>query len=206
MLDYHFLTKCYSLYLLSIWFYFYIQLLFSCVNLCCKKFVYSNRIYIFLEEARRKKRGKKKKKYMQKLLGLAMLMKAKIGLLLQLISTHFQLKFFVIAVISLILNAVRFWIEVKKNQPSKVIYYEHAQHQHHYDHDEHDHGYWGRSSNETPQELAYRAYVPKEWHQNYINLTEETRDFALKRSKEKWRKSHCRTITVTVFILELANS
>lgn len=92
-------------------------------------------------------------------MGMAMLMKAKIGLLLQLISTHFQLKFFVIAVISLILNAVRFWIEIKKNQPSKVIYYEHAQHQHHYDHEDHD---WGRSSNETPQGLAYRAYVPTE--------------------------------------------
>ncbi|XP_072749208.1 uncharacterized protein [Anoplolepis gracilipes] len=115
-----------------------------------------------VEEARKKKFGKKKKKHLQKLLALAMLIKAKIGLLLQLISTHFQLKFFVIAIISLILNAARFWIEIKKNQPSKVIYYEHAQHQHHYDHDDHDHGYWGRSSNETPQEIAYRAYVPKE--------------------------------------------
>ncbi|KAL6443748.1 hypothetical protein ACFW04_001676 [Cataglyphis niger] len=114
------------------------------------------------EEARKKKFGKKKKKHLQKLLALAMLIKAKIGLLLQLISTHFQLKFFVIAVISLILNAARFWIEIKKNHPSKVIYYEHAQHQHHYDHDDHEHGYWGRSSNETPQELAYRAYVPTE--------------------------------------------
>lgn len=141
-------------------------------------------MYNFLEEARKKKYGKKKKKHLQKLLGLVMLMKAKIGLLLQLISTHFQLKFFVIAIISLILNAARFWIEIKKNQPSKVIYYEHAQHQHHYDHD--DHGYWGRSSNETPQEIAYRAYVPTEWHQNYINLTEKTRDFVLKRSKKKY--------------------
>ncbi|KAM0729559.1 hypothetical protein ACS0PU_003436 [Formica fusca] len=115
-----------------------------------------------VEEARKKKFGKKKKKHLQKLLALAMLIKAKIGLLLQLISTHFQLKFFVIAVISLILNAARFWIEIKKNQPSKVIYYEHAQHQHHYDHDDHEHGYWGRSSNETPQDLAYRGYVPTE--------------------------------------------
>ncbi|XP_012230619.1 uncharacterized protein [Linepithema humile] len=113
------------------------------------------------EEARKKKFGKKQKKHLAKLLGLAMLIKSKISLLLQLISTHFQLKFFVIAVISLILNAVRFWIEVKKSHPAKVIYYEHAQHQHHYDHDDHDH-YWGRSSNETPHELAYRAYVPTE--------------------------------------------
>ncbi|XP_025992126.1 uncharacterized protein LOC105194223 [Solenopsis invicta] len=111
-----------------------------------------------IEEARKKKFSKKKLKHLQKLLGLAMLLKAKLSLLLQLISTHFQFKFFIIAIISLILNAARFWIEIKKNHPSKVIYYEHAQHQHHYDHD--DHGYWGRSSNETPQEIAYRGYVP----------------------------------------------
>ncbi|KYM84136.1 hypothetical protein ALC53_05513 [Atta colombica] len=106
-----------------------------------------------IEEARKKKF---KKKHLQKILGLVMLLKAKLSLLLQLISTHFQFKFFIIAIISLILNAARFWIEIKK--PSKVIYYEHAQHQHHYDHD--DHGYWGRSSNETPHELAYRSYAP----------------------------------------------
>lgn len=114
-------------------------------------------MYNFLEEARKKKLSKKKKKLLQKLLGLAMLLKAKLSLILQLISTHFQFKFFVIAIISLLLNAARFWIEIKKS-PSKVIYYEHAQHQHHYDHD--DHGYWGRSSNETPQDLAYHAYIP----------------------------------------------
>ncbi|XP_014472142.1 PREDICTED: uncharacterized protein LOC106743121 [Dinoponera quadriceps] len=116
-----------------------------------------------IEETRKIKFGKKKKKkQLQKLLGLAMLLKAKLSLLLQLISTHFQLKFFVIAIISLLINATRFWLELKKGHPSKVIYYEHAQHQHHYDHDDHDHGYWGRSSNETPMDLAYRAYVPTE--------------------------------------------
>lgn len=91
-----------------------------------------------------------------------MLLKAKLSLLLQIISTHMQVKFFVIAIISLLINATRFWLELKKSHPSKVIYYEHAQHQHHYDHDDHDHGYWARSSNETPMDLAYRAYVPAE--------------------------------------------
>lgn len=115
----------------------------------------------FSEEARQKK-GKKKKKGRQlhKLLGLVMLMKAKIGLLLQLISTHFQLKFYAIAIISLLLNIARFWIDLKKQGPTKVIYYEHAQHQHHYDRDDPEHGYWARSSNETPQDTAYRAYAP----------------------------------------------
>ncbi|KAG7210021.1 hypothetical protein KM043_011601 [Ampulex compressa] len=115
-----------------------------------------------VEEARRKKFGKKKKKHLQKLLGLAMLLKAKLSLLLQLISTHFQFKFFIIAIVNLILGVTKFWLDLKKSHnPAKVIYYEHAQHQHHYDHDEHDHGgYWARSSNESPQDLAYNSYAP----------------------------------------------
>ncbi|OAD54293.1 Protein lethal(3)malignant blood neoplasm 1 [Eufriesea mexicana] len=112
-------------------------------------------------EGRGKKYGRKKKKQLQKLLGLAMLFKAKLSLLLQLISTHFQLKFFGIAILSLIINATKFWLDLKKSHPSKVIYYEHAQHQHHYDHDDYDHGYWGRSTNDSPQDLAYAAHTPK---------------------------------------------
>ncbi|KAL2742739.1 protein lethal(3)malignant blood neoplasm 1 [Vespula maculifrons] len=117
-----------------------------------------------LEEARRKKYGKKKKKHMQKLMALAMMFKAKLALLLQIISTHLQIKLFVIAVVSFIMNATKFWIDLKKNhQPSKVIYYEHAQHQHHYDHeDDHHGGYWGRSSNDSPQDIVYSSYVPQE--------------------------------------------
>ncbi|KAK2588994.1 hypothetical protein KPH14_001843 [Odynerus spinipes] len=117
-----------------------------------------------LEEARKKKYGKKKKKHLQKLMALAMMFKAKITLLLQLISTHLQAKVFFIAVMSLLLNAAKFWIDLKKNHsPQKVIYYEHAQHQHHYDHeDDHHGGYWGRSSNDSPQDLVYSSYVPQE--------------------------------------------
>lgn len=99
--------------------------------------------------------GKKKKKALQKILMLAMVLKAKLSLLLQLFSTHLQIKFFGIAVLSLLLNAARLWISLKKgDQPSKVIYYEHAQHQHHYDHEDDHSGYWGRSSDDA-QELAY---------------------------------------------------
>ncbi|XP_058806679.1 uncharacterized protein LOC131673044 [Phymastichus coffea] len=113
-----------------------------------------------VEEARKKKFGKKKKKHLHKLMMIGMLVKSKIGLLLQLLSTHFQVKFFVIAILGLMINAARFWLDLKKSfKPSKVIYYEHAQHQHHYDHDD-DHGIWGRSSDEAPQELAYNAYTP----------------------------------------------
>ncbi|KAK1129649.1 hypothetical protein K0M31_019363 [Melipona bicolor] len=115
---------------------------------------------LITEEGRGKKFGKKKKKQLQRLLGLAMLFKAKLSLLLQLISTHFQLKFFFIAIITLVLNVVKFWLDLKKSHPAKVVYYEHAQHQHHYDHDDYDHS-WARSTNDSPQDLAYSAYAPK---------------------------------------------
>lgn len=74
-----------------------------------------------------------------------------------------SVKFFIIAVIGLIINIARFWLDLKKSHhPSKVIYYEHAQHQHHYDHeDEHGGGYWGRSIDEAGQDIAYKAYNPE---------------------------------------------
>ncbi|KAL7305167.1 hypothetical protein TKK_0002563 [Trichogramma kaykai] len=108
----------------------------------------------------RKKKGKGKKKHLHKAMMVGMMVKAKLSLLLQLISTHFQFKFYMIAIISLLINIARFWLDLKKShRPSKVIYYEHAQHQHHYDHDD-DHGVWGRSSDESPQDIAYNAYAP----------------------------------------------
>ncbi|XP_076292648.1 uncharacterized protein LOC143214938 [Lasioglossum baleicum] len=116
-------------------------------------------------EGRRKKIGKKKQKQLQKLLGLAMLLKAKLGLLLQLLGAHFQVKIVTLSFISFIANMVRLWLDLKKQHPPKVVYYEHAQHQHHYEHDDHDHdhdhSYWGRSSAPSAQNLAYSAHVPK---------------------------------------------
>ncbi|XP_013135953.1 PREDICTED: uncharacterized protein LOC106101319 [Papilio polytes] len=88
------------------------------------------------EEQRGKK--KKKKKAILKLLILGAVLKAKIGTLLQILSFKLQVKFFIIALIGLAINLARFWVELKNkhHQPQKVIYYEHAQHQHHYEHEE----------------------------------------------------------------------
>ncbi|XP_055686599.1 uncharacterized protein LOC129791945 isoform X1 [Lutzomyia longipalpis] len=115
---------------------------------------------------------KKKKKALMKLLLLGAIVKGKIELLLKLLSAHLQLKFLAIAAIGLLVNIARFWIDLKKgHSPQKVIYYEHAQHQHHYD----DHGddwnggggYWKRSiepgsvTAETEvHELPYRYQRP----------------------------------------------
>ncbi|XP_062542187.1 uncharacterized protein LOC134210176 isoform X6 [Armigeres subalbatus] len=94
-----------------------------------------------------KRKGKKKKTFM-KLFILGAALKGKIELLLKILSFHLQLKFFAIAAIGLLINIARFWIDLKKQpHPQKVIYYEHAQHQHHYDdHNDGDYGgYWKRS-------------------------------------------------------------
>uniref|UniRef100_A0A182HWX4 Uncharacterized protein n=1 Tax=Anopheles arabiensis TaxID=7173 RepID=A0A182HWX4_ANOAR len=96
---------------------------------------------------RRKRKGKKKKTFM-KLFILGAALKAKIELLLKILSFKLQLKFFAVALIGLLINIARFWIDFKKQpSPQKVIYYEHAQHQHHYDdHGDGDFGgYWKRS-------------------------------------------------------------
>ncbi|XP_066596228.1 uncharacterized protein [Prorops nasuta] len=114
-----------------------------------------------LGEARGKKK-KYKKRGLHKLFAVAMLMKAKLSLFLQLISTHLQVKFFMIALLNLAINVARFWIDLKKSPPpSKVVYYEHAQHQHHYDHEDDHH--WGRSSDvQQPDDIAYSSYAPRE--------------------------------------------
>ncbi|XP_047541321.1 uncharacterized protein LOC125074138 [Vanessa atalanta] len=99
-----------------------------------------------VEEQRGKK--KKKKKAILKLLILGAVLKAKIGTLLQILSFKLQVKFFIIALIGLAINLARFWVELKNKhqQPQKVIYYEHAQHQHHYEHEEEPGwGPWSRS-------------------------------------------------------------
>lgn len=88
-----------------------------------------------------------------------MLFKAKISLLLQLISTHFQFKFFTIAIVSLIINIARFWLDLKKSHtPERVVYYEHAQHQHHYE-PEDEHGYWKRRALDN-NNLPYNGWLP----------------------------------------------
>uniref|UniRef100_A0A182KET1 Uncharacterized protein n=1 Tax=Anopheles christyi TaxID=43041 RepID=A0A182KET1_9DIPT len=100
------------------------------------------------ELRRRRKRKHKKKKTFMKLFILGAALKAKIELLLKILSFKLQLKFFAVALIGLLINIARFWIDFKKQpSPQKVIYYEHAQHQHHYDdHGESDlGGYWKRS-------------------------------------------------------------
>ncbi|XP_075988438.1 uncharacterized protein LOC142984589 isoform X2 [Anticarsia gemmatalis] len=150
-----------------------------------------------------KQRGKKKKKkkFILKMLVLGSVLKAKISLLLQFLSYKLQLKFFIIALLSLAVNVARFWLDLKNKNSSqpqkiveyvmptfppttnkcnlesnanpcddrnerKIIYYEHAQHQHHYDHEEeesHGWGPWSRSifpdetEAETSEVSPYRA-------------------------------------------------
>jgi hypothetical protein len=54
-----------------------------------------------------------------KLFLLGAIMKAKIEMLLRILSFKLQVKFFIIALVGLLINIARFWIDVKK-QPQKV--------------------------------------------------------------------------------------
>ncbi|KAI8120894.1 hypothetical protein FF38_02477 [Lucilia cuprina] len=118
---------------------------------------------------------KKKKKALMKLMLLGSFLKAKIELLLKLLGAHLQIKFFAIALIGLLINIARFWIDVKRGgTPQKVVYVEHAHHQHHYE----DHGddwsesaggggggYWKRSlqtdSTENTYDSVTDSYQPR---------------------------------------------
>lgn len=88
--------------------------LFVCVTSIYAK---SRRIAI----GKRGKGKKKKRRALMKLLMIGAVLKAKIELLLKIIATHLQIKFFVVAVIGLIINIARFWVDVKRSQtPQKV--------------------------------------------------------------------------------------
>ncbi|XP_063985587.1 uncharacterized protein LOC135166854 [Diachasmimorpha longicaudata] len=110
-----------------------------------------------------KKKKKKLSMLIKKMIPFLMLLKAKISLILQMISTHFQFKFFIIGVLSIIINGVRLFLDLKKSHnPHKIIHYTNAEHQHHYEQD--DEAYWRRSAENvdyTPQERAYSAYAIK---------------------------------------------
>ncbi|KQS43492.1 midasin isoform X3 [Drosophila erecta] len=88
---------------------------------------------------------KKKKKAIAKLIMIGSFLKAKIELLLKILGAHLQVKFFAIALIGLLINIARFWIDVKRGSPPS---------KHHYE----DHGddwsepgsYWKRSLQTDP--------------------------------------------------------
>ncbi|XP_047103815.1 uncharacterized protein LOC124722717 [Schistocerca piceifrons] len=123
-----------------------------------------------IDEARGKK--KKKKEALMKLFMLGMLIKSKISLLMGALGTILQLKFLGLAVLNLLVGLFRLWLEwLNKKTPQKVIYYEHAQHQHHYEHEHHYDdenkggwsGLWSRSIDGQPADahaMAYSAHQP----------------------------------------------
>ncbi|XP_034121820.1 titin isoform X2 [Drosophila guanche] len=60
---------------------------------------------------------KKKKKALAKVMLVGTFLKAKIELLLKILGAHLQVKFFAIALIGLLINIARFWIDVKRGSP-----------------------------------------------------------------------------------------
>jgi len=48
-------------------------------------------------------------------------LKAKIELLLKILGAHLQVKFFAIALIGLLINIARFWIDVKRGSPPSKV-------------------------------------------------------------------------------------
>ncbi|XP_076259023.1 uncharacterized protein LOC143195616 [Rhynchophorus ferrugineus] len=100
-----------------------------------------------------------------KFFGFATLIYKKICLLLKFFHAALQFKFFLLALAGFLLHLAKLWHSFKhEHHPTKVIYYEHAQHQHHYGHGEEDgHSIWARAlhmDNSTAQKSAYAAQKP----------------------------------------------
>lgn len=113
---------------------------------------------------------------MQRIVGLIKVVlagaaiKSKIDILIKMISVHFQIKFFVVALVGLLINVFKFFVDLKHKHPSqKVLYYEQAHHDHHYDKvdvedgDGHDDGgyYYAGAS---PSSSAWRRSIQDDAH------------------------------------------
>ncbi|KAG8245183.1 hypothetical protein J6590_009259 [Homalodisca vitripennis] len=82
----------------------------------------------------KKKVKKAIKRAILKLIIVGLLIKQKIKMLLMAAQTFLQFKFLLVAIVYVVSNIVKIWLEIKsKHHPQKVIYYENAHHQHHYE-------------------------------------------------------------------------
>lgn len=123
-------------------------------------------VTIFTDARGKQKKKKKKYKSLLQILAVGFVIYKKICLILKLFHAALQFKFYLIALGGLLLHATKFWLSVKKeSHPTKVIYYEHAQHQHHYGHGEEDgHSIWARAFNNPDNisavDLAYNTQRP----------------------------------------------
>ncbi|KAG5892178.1 hypothetical protein JTB14_026416 [Gonioctena quinquepunctata] len=87
---------------------------------------------------------------MMKIYALAKIIVTKIDLGLKIYTAAIQTKIFFVLLSILAISKIKFLMDLKKSpEPSKSVYYEHAQHDHHYDGDGWGHsgeggGLWGR--------------------------------------------------------------
>lgn len=81
-----------------------------------------------------------------KLMMIGKILKAKFDMMLKLYTAGIQTKIFFVLLSILALQKIKFFMDLKKHEPHKAIYYEHAQHDHHYDDASwgHEEGWWGR--------------------------------------------------------------
>ncbi|KAK4885729.1 hypothetical protein RN001_002000 [Aquatica leii] len=150
----------------------------TCKNTTCSKVESKSNIAVKIKNVGDSRKKKKRKGKIHKLKTfikvaiIAIVLVVKLTIVLKLLAAKLQIKFFLIALISLLINLARFWWDIKKgHHPQKVIYYEHAQHQHHYDGGDDwqssgpgGESYWSRSydkvDNKSAQDLAYAKQAP----------------------------------------------
>lgn len=86
-----------------------------------------------------------KKQMFDKLVKTMDTLRSKISLVIQVLSFGLQIKFFLVAVVGLVVNLLQFWMNVK----NKV---------HNVDHPNKYQDHWARSSNDSDHRLLYKAH------------------------------------------------
>lgn len=72
-----------------------------------------------------KRKKNKKMKSMMKYMGVAIVLITKLGIIFKILNSHFQMKFFGIAAMGLVMQLLKFWLDVKTGyNPPKLIQYD----------------------------------------------------------------------------------
>lgn len=106
------------------------------------------------------KLGKKKKKQMKsmmKFVTIGIILFSKVGLMFKLLHSHLQIKFLTIAAISLILQILKFWLDIKTGyNPPRYLHYDVSSHTA----SAHNNHNWARNGNEqhSKQDLVFHAH------------------------------------------------
>lgn len=104
-----------------------------------------------------KRKKNKKMKSMMKFVAVAIVIVTKLSILFKIIHSHFQMKFFGIAAMGLVMQLLKFWLDVKNGySPPKILHYDSASRPNHFNGDD---IHWARQYEDDRRKHVHNVNV-----------------------------------------------